>query len=375
MSKMASNNQDKDIVSSQEELPLSQNVRRNPSRSSRQTKKYSESIDDDVSISSSQKSNISRTTKGAEFSTSLTDSKVAGNGMRSRDKVMISKSSIANSMQATDALLSGVDSDCIKCEGTINDITKALRCDFCASWVCLHCTGLPERLYDLMMDQEVPNVLWTCDSCVHALPTIKNLGKTLQCVKDDQDVCKSEISRIDSKVDRLEDSIDSKIHEAIEDYRERESRKCNVIVHNVPESSKQDGKERMDEDKEKIKTMMKDGMTIEDVTINSIVRLGKREEGKTRLLKVVVDSVKCKRALLLKAKKLRETDTWKKVFITPDYSPKERQINKELRDQLKKRMEDGEEGLVIRRGKIITLHKHVEVTEEEVQEPHSGHFR
>ena len=36
---------------------------------------------------------------------------------------------------------------------------------------------------DMMLDQEVRNVLWTCDSCVHALPTITKLGKTLQGVK------------------------------------------------------------------------------------------------------------------------------------------------------------------------------------------------
>ena len=78
------------------------------------------------------------------------------------------------------------DRPCEKCRGVINDDVKALRCEFCFSWLCLHCTEVPEPMYDLMMDKEVPNFLWTCNSCMHALPTIKNLGKTLQGVKDEQ---------------------------------------------------------------------------------------------------------------------------------------------------------------------------------------------
>ena len=86
-----------------------------------------------------------------------------------------------------------------------------------------------------------------------------------------------------------------------------------------------------------------------------MIRLGKKEQGKTRLIRITVDSVKTKREILKRAKRLRDSEKWKRVFITPDLSPKERQRNKELREDLKSRTEEGEENLVIRRGKIVKL--------------------
>ena len=54
------------------------------------------------------------------------------------------------------------------------------------------------------------------------------------------------------------------------------------------------------------------------------------------------------------AKNLRNSNTYKKVFISPDLLPKEREVNKLLHQELKRRKEAGEVNLIIRRGKIIS---------------------
>ena len=38
------------------------------------------------------------------------------------------------------------DYPCSKCDGIIHDHIKALQCEFCGDWVCLHCTGVPETV-------------------------------------------------------------------------------------------------------------------------------------------------------------------------------------------------------------------------------------
>ena len=63
-------------------------------------------------------------------------------------------------------------------------------------------------------------------------------------VKDDQMACRSNINTLNTKVEKLENSIDGKIQEAIEEYRDRESRKCNIIIHQVPESAHTNPEER-----------------------------------------------------------------------------------------------------------------------------------
>lgn len=57
---------------------------------------------------------------------------------------------------------------------------------------------------------------------------------------------KKQFSVYEEKIKSLENSMDSKIEaqvdKAIDRYREREERKCNIILHNVPEPTSEDKK-------------------------------------------------------------------------------------------------------------------------------------
>ena len=61
-----------------------------------------------------------------------------------------------------------------------------------------------------------------------------------------------------------------------------------------------------------------------------------------------------KRQILSKAKTLRNSTEWNRVYISPDLTPKERAENKKLRDELKRRRNEGEANLIIRKGVITT---------------------
>ena len=62
-----------------------------------------------------------------------------------------------------------------------------------------------------------------------------------------------------------------------------------------------------------------------------------------------------KSQILRKAPQIRKSanETYKKVFITPDLSPMERERDRKLRQEKKRREENGEQGLVMRNGKIV----------------------
>ena len=245
---------------------------------------------------------------------------------------------------------------CAMCDVLLDYDSKALCCDFCGNWVCLPCSGMPGIVYDTITTNEIPNFIWTCDSCRAAIPTIRNMSKMLKDIKDEQTDSRQEMKKLHSRVEKIESTIDDKIQDAIEEYRERESRKCNIIIHNIPESDREQPEERRQEDMENLKDILDASVgTDHQVEFGTVTRLGKRFEGKNRLTKVVLDSVKSKRMILGAAKKLRESDAWNNIYVTPDLSPKEREKNKQLRAELKKRKEDGEDSLVIRKGKIVQL--------------------
>jgi len=98
---------------------------------------------------------------------------------------------------------------------------------------------------------------------------------------------------------------------------------------------------------------------VENVTVDSVVRLGKKAADPTqnpRPIKVVLDSVESKVSLLKKAKKnLREKEEggWSKVFIHQDLTPKQLEARKPLVAELKQRKGNGEKDLIIFNGKVL----------------------
>lgn len=141
---------------------------------------------------------------------------------------------------------------------------------------------------------------------------------------------------------------------AVDECRECEQRKLNLIFHKVPESTHSDPSSRREQDVKFILTVANE-LGINQLEITNIIHLGQPSETGTRLLKVAVSNFQSKRQLLSKAKNLRQakSDQLRKVFITPDLSPQEREYQKNLRAELHRRRTAGEQNLVIRRGQIV----------------------
>ena len=57
--------------------------------------------------------------------------------------------------------------------------------------------------------------------------------------------------------------------------------------------------------------------------------------------------------ILKRAKDLKECDSFKKVFITPDLTRKQQETDKVLREQVKKFRSEGHQNVSIRAGKVI----------------------
>lgn len=155
----------------------------------------------------------------------------------------------------------------------------------------------------------------------------------------------------------MDKKIESQVEKAIESFRDREERKCNVIFHNIPEPTASNKKEEDGGHLREILTAMK----CEEINPKAFVRLGKPIEGKPRLMKVVLESVGNKHQFLSGTKLLRTKDGdgnvphgWSNIFVTPDLTKEERDHSKRMRIELDKRRRDEENPqLVIYRGKIV----------------------
>ena len=127
---------------------------------------------------------------------------------------------------------------------------------------------------------------------------------------------------------------------------ERERRKYNLIVYNLPEPSEQDA------DKSEFINLCKVISDL-DIIVTKVIRLGKRFEDKCRPLLVGVEDLSHKTTVLARAPSLRHHTQYKDIYIAPDLTKFQREKNRKLVNELKHRKANGENNLVISNGTIV----------------------
>ena len=135
---------------------------------------------------------------------------------------------------------------------------------------------------------------------------------------------------------------------------DREKRKLNVVVHNLPEQDEPTVIGKPAKDLELFREIIKAGMKI-IIHPTRAFRVGRKNAGKPRLLVVALDNVESKVEILKMDPQLRHLTKWKLIYVTPDLSKTEREEAKQLRTELASHRQAGEENLTIRRGKIVKV--------------------
>ena len=148
---------------------------------------------------------------------------------------------------------------------------------------------------------------------------------------------------------RVTESAKHNIVDAVDEYVNRKRQKCNIVVYGLPESSTTESGSK---DARGIQDLIKD-MKVNNAQVTKVSRLGKIQPNKPRPLLVTVDNERNKWLLLKSAPMLRKIPKWQSVYVSPDLTMKEREINRALHQELKRRKEAGEKDLIIKRGKII----------------------
>ena len=137
---------------------------------------------------------------------------------------------------------------------------------------------------------------------------------------------------------------------------DKERRRCNIVVHNLKESSGNTHNEKMLNDQARLTALIRDVFQLQ-VGISKSFRAGNSssDREKPRLMVATLDSEAAKWELIKMAPQLRNTPGFTNIYINPDLTKEEREEGKKLRQELARRKRNGETGLVIRRGKIVNL--------------------
>ena len=116
----------------------------------------------------------------------------------------------------------------------------------------------------------------------------------------------------------------------------------NIIVHNVKESTAEDGSTRKQQDIEVVTSLFQQHLDISP-SISRAFCLGQKHQ-KPRPLKITVSSDAEKASILCSSIKFRDQDKpdeVKDVFVTLDLTPKEQETSKKLCAELRELNKDG----------------------------------
>ena len=305
--------------------------------------------------------------------------------------------------RSQESVLSSSDSEednypCDKCGKAESEYL--IQCERCNQWVCTTCGNTEAEMINLLSKWK--QLHWFCSSCeTIALGAVKDSSSNSSNIQSYDLAFKKQMSSdMQSMKKLIEQVIDSTKElkqksyadmvksperlstvtnvdnsktlpnreqhnaiDAIDEYIDRERRKCNLIVHNVPENTMmtRDRTEANHKDYDAFKEIVNSGLKIQEFNIKKVTRLGKKWDTKTgkkweskpRLLLVVLEDESSKKNILSSAKQLRNSEEWGNIFISPDMTPQEREKNRSLRVELRRRREEGEPNLIIRRGRII----------------------
>ena len=159
--------------------------------------------------------------------------------------------------------------------------------------------------------------------------------------------CEEVVTRITSKIEAMPQG-------AGEESVEKEKRRCNVVVHNLPESEAGSSKDCSEKDIIKFMSIIRDELHIHARVISSF-RVGQKHRVKPRLLIVKFETETAKWDVVRNARHLQHSQRWGNIYINPDLTKNEREAANQLRQELDRRRESGEKDLAIRNKRILQV--------------------
>lgn len=254
-------------------------------------------------------------------------------------------------------------------------VSSGIQCDICDVWYHGGCVELTKKELDFY-ESAGEGCSWICRKCRE---NIREVNRRVQKLEDENTTLRDQnrdimeklgslITKIDSMRDEIveqvkrditsgmESQIYNRVKERLDDDAESRKRECNLLIHGMINS-------RDDEnlDINSCKNLFGRELGLKGVMVVETIRLkGRNNENadanshKGIPLLVKLKTPGQKWAIISKAKFLRESEVEsnRKIRIVPDLTLKEREKDKQLRDTLIRRRENGERDLFIRKGQI-----------------------
>ena len=316
--------------------------------------------------------------KLTEFKLNKNDKKKAKKD-KSKNDVSLSKSPVK--FLASDCW------DCKKCKKSSSDSQDEewMECDRCTGKYHRSCTNLTIEQFSFLHKSPHDDFKWFCLQCQEEEG---KLDPTVGCSIAQQTTQVEALIKVVMSLHQLNTQLveqnskiiellkgkkgvdeDIKIHveEVMQDQRERDEKKNNIIIYNVPEGIEEDDEKNSKNDIETTKEVFKvvnPQVVFDKVDSTRIQRIGikkgKGVDSRPRPIKVVMNSPENKMDILRNARKLKDSEKFNQVGLSFDKTRREQEQYRQLKAKLEEKRKSAGPGedYIIYRG-AITLRSEI----------------
>ena len=183
---------------------------------------------------------------------------------------------------------------------------------------------------------------------------LTTLSDKVQNMEDSLKALNSEIKRIDNEINNLEskivhvhDQLSCSLGGTLVEMDNRLMRMNNIVIRGLDECEGS-VEERLTKDKESVNELLT-VLHVDPKVVTETKRLGKIPvtKNRPRLLRVSLESAFRKSEIIRKSKILKNT-SFKHVYVQPDLTPTQRDIDFKLRKELRERRDKGEDVVIVR---------------------------
>ena len=234
-----------------------------------------------------------------------------------------------------------VTETCLRCEVTFKKNDKCVQCAMCELWAHTKCTGLSnDSMKALSSKKKDEGLTWQCRSCLRYtqkfLATARQLETRLTSLEKKVEavtVLETTVGDLQKEVQVMKENLatgpvnSSTSEDVFSELRDRELRKDNIIVQDLPESFGNTGWERAENDTAHLTEVLWNiGVELHRSDIKFVTRVGKFQEERTRPLLVGIVEQRVRDAILCNAPKLnRLQEPMRQISIVKDLTKKQRE--------------------------------------------------
>ncbi len=275
---------------------------------------------------------------------------------------------------------------CCQCDRKLKE--DCVECGQCQSWTCFKCVAPGLSVKNVESFLENSGIHFSCQSCVkNTIPSdgvVENLRKENRELRAQVEVLSKKFDalqltpgapptvaspvpslfepQLQRLIMELVPVITKAVLEAVEEQMERKEKRRNLVLVGLPENRNFDLDEDQNcEDKSKLVEVCQ-AVGINEKALVKNFRDGRKNgfDGKrqNRIVKLVFENGDARHKFLVEANDiLKEDNSFARLKFTPfvriDQTYKQRQLDAQLRKELKDRREAGEHNLIIRKGAIV----------------------